>query len=329
MLPDMGATWTNTGNDNPSQASLRPVYLALHLAGGHIGMPLLVLTLLMSKRISCHPTLVNFCITWILYSICYSLTVYDTNSLKYSAPPHRLCNAQATMIGGVAPMAAVAGVAVVIQLWTMFHEVSFSVSGRRGTPHWSYKILALAPPYITFLAFTLASGIIIATHPDVVGGPSGLYCSVQLETFQNSVSVFCAVMMIVITIFAAIIATEFSRRWVKIQRAFPLVKRRPSISMCLRAGTFTLYTWITLGVCILFVVQPNMALPYVIVASLPLVAFLVFGTQQKKRKNLGDHGYPSRHPSCTSIQPENGPETPKSEVAAEQRQDHLSIEALA
>lgn len=274
------ATWINAGDDTPSLASLKPVYLALHIVGGHIGLPLLVLTFLLSKRASCHPTLMNFCIIWILYSVFYCLTAYDKNGLTNPSSPSKLCLAQAILINGASPMAAVAGVAVTVQLWSMFNEPHFYVSGWRNASRRADLALALAPPYLTFLVFAMASGLIIAAHPEMVGAPSGLYCSVQIDPLQDIVAVFCALMVAVITGFGVAIAIKFSRRWVKTQQAFPLAKRRPSISMSLRVAILIFYTWVTLGVCIVLVVHSKWALPYMIMASLPLVAFLIFGTQK-------------------------------------------------
>lgn len=42
-----------------------PVWLVLHIAGGQVGLPALVLTFVLSRRLQIHPTLVNFCITWV------------------------------------------------------------------------------------------------------------------------------------------------------------------------------------------------------------------------------------------------------------------------
>lgn len=57
----------------PDLRNLTSVFFAIHLAGGHIGLPILVATFLLSKTANRHPTVVNFCIIWILYSIIYSL----------------------------------------------------------------------------------------------------------------------------------------------------------------------------------------------------------------------------------------------------------------
>ena len=57
----------------PGTGSLLATYVGLHIAGGHIGMPVLVLLFLCSKHVQRPITVINFCITWIVYSISYSL----------------------------------------------------------------------------------------------------------------------------------------------------------------------------------------------------------------------------------------------------------------
>ena len=58
---------------SPDLSGLTPVFFAIHLAGGHIGLPILVGTFLFSKTAKRHPTIVNFCVTWIFYSVIYCL----------------------------------------------------------------------------------------------------------------------------------------------------------------------------------------------------------------------------------------------------------------
>ena len=54
-------------------AYLAPAFIALLALGGQIGLPILVLTFLRSKRLNRRSTFVNFCITLIIYSIALSL----------------------------------------------------------------------------------------------------------------------------------------------------------------------------------------------------------------------------------------------------------------
>ena len=53
---------------------LTPLWLFLHIAGGQIGLPLAVFTnILLSRSTGKNLTLINFCVTWIIYSVVYCL----------------------------------------------------------------------------------------------------------------------------------------------------------------------------------------------------------------------------------------------------------------
>ena len=49
------------------------IYLAIQIIGGHILLPLLVITILLKKTVNRHPVFVNFCVSWIISSVVYSL----------------------------------------------------------------------------------------------------------------------------------------------------------------------------------------------------------------------------------------------------------------
>lgn len=58
--------------------ALTGVFLALHISGGIIGLPIAAVTIVASKQVSRHPTLINFCITWIISSLIYTLLYVDS-----------------------------------------------------------------------------------------------------------------------------------------------------------------------------------------------------------------------------------------------------------
>ena len=75
-MAEIYATGCDATAEPPPPPNLRnqtSVFFTIHLAGGHIGLPVLVATFLLSKTANRHPTVVNFCIVWILYSIIYCL----------------------------------------------------------------------------------------------------------------------------------------------------------------------------------------------------------------------------------------------------------------
>lgn len=79
-MPSLGSE----GSRHPSQFSmtllifvdaghLATSFFALHITGGYILLPILILTFLFSKRVRRPPTVINFCVAWSIFSISYSL----------------------------------------------------------------------------------------------------------------------------------------------------------------------------------------------------------------------------------------------------------------
>ena len=49
------------------------IYLAIQVIGGHILLPLLVITILLKKTVNRHLVFINFCVSWIISSVVYSI----------------------------------------------------------------------------------------------------------------------------------------------------------------------------------------------------------------------------------------------------------------
>ena len=102
---------------------LTVLFLFFHIAGGIVGLPIVVLSIVASRQPSRHPTLLNFCATWFFSSLIYTL-LYVMAVQKYVSdeadgaglerlyagkqrvdhPPFSLCLAQASMANGAFPM---------------------------------------------------------------------------------------------------------------------------------------------------------------------------------------------------------------------------------
>lgn len=61
------------------------LYVFLQVAGGQVGLPLFVVTMLVSSKVKRHLTLINFCWTWIVYSIVYCLTYVKVSLIQPSS----------------------------------------------------------------------------------------------------------------------------------------------------------------------------------------------------------------------------------------------------
>ena len=60
------------------------IYLAIQIIGGHILLPLLVITILLKKTVNRHPVFVNFCVSWIVSSVVYSMLCVCLRFLFFS-----------------------------------------------------------------------------------------------------------------------------------------------------------------------------------------------------------------------------------------------------
>ncbi|KAL7285451.1 hypothetical protein PYCCODRAFT_1467115 [Trametes coccinea BRFM310] len=264
----------------PDLEALTPVFLTIHLVGGHIGLPLLVATFLFSKTAKRHPAVINFCVTWILYSIVYCLLLYGGRDLQ-EHPPYELCLAQAAMNYAAPPMAVVAGLGVVLQIWTTFRE-PWKEERLANIPRWLQLLAIISPPYLVFIAFAFAGGYYGIKNPHWVTVKNGLYCGLMHGKFEMlAVPIFCGVFIL------CIIGVELATfvRWLKgrhfIKKVCPLVEpKKPSLSPWCRAALFLVYATLTLSACIMDLRQDMNTFAYMIQAALPLAAFLVFGLQK-------------------------------------------------
>ncbi|KAI0347788.1 hypothetical protein BDW22DRAFT_1424054 [Trametopsis cervina] len=269
----------------PQSAGLRAAFLALHIAGGYIGIPILVLTFFFSKRVQRPATVINFCITWIIYSVSYTLLFLGGYHNTHS-PPFELCLTQAAMIHGAPPMAVVAGLGVVAQAYTAYQLpwqnwhppwISF-------WPDWLITTMIVLPPYIAFLVFALISAMLGHSRPEDVSSNEHLaiYCTFKnrLGPYeQYAVPGFCAGVMVLIITLLALAISKYCRGWRTINHAFPLADRRPTLSPLFRVSLFSLYSVVVLAACVSYLFMKETGGVYMIQAALPIVATIVFATQ--------------------------------------------------
>ncbi|KAL1951512.1 hypothetical protein VTO73DRAFT_661 [Trametes versicolor] len=264
----------------PDLRGLTPVFLTIHVLGGHIGLPLVVATFLISKTAKRHPTIINFCVIWILYSIIYCLLLYGGSELQ-EHPPYALCLTQAAMNYAAPPMAVVAGLAVVLQIWSTFVE-PWKEARLVNIPRWIKLFAMILPPYLVFIGFSLSAGYYGLKNPHWVQVKNGLYCGLMHGKFEMlAVPIFCGTLVLIIIGFEVATIVRYFRGRRLIKKVFPLVDRKePSLSPWCRAALFLIYAALTLGVCIMELKQEASVFGYMIQAALPLAAFLIFGLQK-------------------------------------------------
>ncbi|KLO12238.1 hypothetical protein SCHPADRAFT_433214 [Schizopora paradoxa] len=138
------------------------IFLWLQVAGGQILLPILVLTILLSRNVHRNSVFINFCCSWIFSSIVYCLLVYrgrsDSKDLSVDSSGTE-CLVQAAFINGVMSLTACTTLGVVLQLSSSIYAVKkgFVVGTFRDR---FFRRILLLSPYAVFTSFTVVSAVL-------------------------------------------------------------------------------------------------------------------------------------------------------------------------
>lgn len=255
---------------------LVPAFVTLLALGGQVGLPILVLTCLRSKRLNRHSTFVNCCVTSIIYSLVFCILIY-TGQYRRAVPNHALCVAQASMVMAVLPMVSVAVLMFVLQIWATFQDPGSAIFVTFEKRYMLFILLAF--PYVTFFGYLIGS-ILVASRPDAVWNYNGLYCFFKPRAMAHYLGpLSCLVPLAMTAVLEAAILVQWFRRWHNVKRVVPLAVKKAQALICFRASLFNVYTWLSLAATVSFQ-ERTPSVSYLTEAGVPLVAFLVFGTQR-------------------------------------------------
>ncbi|KAJ7348888.1 hypothetical protein DFH08DRAFT_863713 [Mycena albidolilacea] len=253
------------------------VFMFLQIFGGHIGMPLILLTTAFSKKIQKNPMFNNFCVIWFIYSTSFTLVLYAGKQIG-PEPPIELCVIQAAFIYGTPVMASMGGLAFVLHLWLSLQTGRGVLS--RAAGGWRFMLL-LGSPYILFLGFSVAMAVLGSLNEATVSRSRYLfYCTINLSVV-NMIPGTTLVLMLGVIVFEVLTAIELYRR----QKAFKNLRRTshhtgPPLHLFIRVGIFSLYSALALAGCVAFWAESGADFPYLVQASYPTAAFIIFGTQK-------------------------------------------------
>ncbi|KAF9054553.1 hypothetical protein BJ165DRAFT_728299 [Panaeolus papilionaceus] len=262
----------------PELHYVRPIFLALHISGGLVGMPLLVATFLLAKNVhKRQPVFINFCISWSVYSVVYVLLGHTGKPISFP-----LCYIQTAFVLGAPPMTALSTTLVVFKIWWTFRTSQNTEYRQR--PRW-FKILSqitlLGSPYFVFIVYTIISIGLQILYPGTFDERNGIYCTAYgVNQRQWLVPLFCVLCVIFMILFQTLLIIRYFKNRRKLVRSFPLLDKSTSRSLVIRVGFFNLYLCVSFGMGIEFFYGGETAWPYMIQAGLPLACFLSFGTQK-------------------------------------------------
>lgn len=235
-------------------------------------MLLILLTIFLSRKIVRHPIFVNFCITWMLFALSYSLLFY-AGQIENQFPPFSLCVTQSAMVYGSPAMIGVSVLVFVLHLYLVLRGSVRQIS----PPRWPKLRLVsmLAAPYLVFMLVFLVAIISGNSQPHLVRR-SSLYCTISLRIVTNLSAGISAAAVITSLVIEILTAITLHRHW----RSFRTnAKNGLSISILIRTLIVLIFSVIALVTCMAFLANLGSIVPNMVLACLPMAAFLVFGTQ--------------------------------------------------
>jgi len=267
-----------------SSAISRGLFDMFLLSTGLIGMPLILLTIWLSRTVQRDGVFINFCITWIVYSISFALLCFAGQQDQFFPESLQLCNVQATLTYGSIALTQVSGLALVIQFAIRLHETSHGIKWWR--PYASSLLIVL--PWLAFLGYCtkIIVGIIQTSqlppgvHATGMVFNPGFFCR-QMD----AASVVPIAMMVVATkgpslVIEAGIAWWLYRRWNLVNNATGVGGLFPA-STLFRLLMFTLYSILIVVVAVAITQNPTV-LSYgdFFLATVPFASFTIFGTSK-------------------------------------------------
>ncbi|THH05816.1 hypothetical protein EW145_g4516 [Phellinidium pouzarii] len=202
---------------NPSAVAM---FFTLQIFGGHIGIPIILLTLFKSKDVRSSTAGLSFVLN-LWFSLCAmasNKSVVDQSRMRYYVPLTR--------------------------------SSSF------------------------FAAFTAVLG----RDPSLVSrNRYAFYCTIHTQ-IVDIVPAIAALVILTVIIFEVLIVIKLYR----MHKAFVQMRTNggPPLQLVVRVGIFSTYSFLVIVACVSFWESSGDELPYVIQASLPTAAFLIFGTQR-------------------------------------------------
>ncbi|EJD03176.1 uncharacterized protein FOMMEDRAFT_146834 [Fomitiporia mediterranea MF3/22] len=155
--------------------SNRPIFNQDQVIGGHVCLPLLIATLVLTRAVTRrHPALVNLLVLWMAYATACLILLYSGEQSKRE-PSYAVCLAQASMIYGSITGGEIATLCLVLQLW-----MEFQFRGQTFYKHSKLStILLLLAPWTVFLFFMILALIIGLKDPSIVTNKWVFYCTVS------------------------------------------------------------------------------------------------------------------------------------------------------
>lgn len=175
----------------PNVETIKSAWFALMIIGGQVFLPIILLTMLLSKNVRRGPALINAIVLPILMSIISCMLLYSGHA-RGPEPPYALCLAQASFMYGIVPAVILTPAILAWQIWNSLRAVTYGKELEEERPTRARTLLVVLPPYFVFLVFMVASLIHGSMYPKWVSrSRSVYYCSIQSRIDVGGTIVSC------------------------------------------------------------------------------------------------------------------------------------------
>ncbi|PVF96096.1 hypothetical protein CPB86DRAFT_787385 [Serendipita vermifera] len=267
----MAATTTTSGYPH---TGLLWAFFTLHVIGGHFLMPVLFILTTLRKTVNRNYVFLNFCFTWIVYSITFCLLLY-TGEQTGPTPAWKICRTQAALVYAVPILVAMASFTLVLSLWLDIRAPSDS----KVVPRTFFSlrnILLIGLPYIFAAGYLIGPSVVAITARKTISRNNALfYCSSNLRALTIVSATSVGVIFLATVIFEILIARILHQR-----TGLQQIKGTwwEKYGFFTRIALFTAYLLCSVAACGLQIARPSSPVRLIVDAMGPLVVFVVFGS---------------------------------------------------
>ncbi|CAL1717351.1 unnamed protein product [Somion occarium] len=258
-----------TLSDRHDDNVMLDVFLAFQFIGG-IGNIAMLLTAIFSRRVIRHSTWLNFCVTWVIFSISYTLLFFAGQQRSSLQTAYPLCLTQASLIYG-APVLYV--ICTIVCPWTRA-LILFKI--HKPSPY--QTLLLLIVPYILWFSAVIAALVSGVKFPETVSrnfDDGGLYCEITTGIPGRIVAVLVGIALVLAFTLEIMLGVTLRKNWA----AFEGHHSKLPMSMIIRVAVFVGVSVLAFSTVFVFLSR-QFSVSNVVLSLLPFFSFVTFATQK-------------------------------------------------
>jgi len=270
---------TDISDAFPNAVQLRTAWYTFMIIGGQVFLPIILLTMILSKNVRRGAALINYIIVSMEFSITSCLLFYAGVS-NGPEPPFGICLAQAGFMYGAFPAINLAGFFVVFHVWRSLRAVTRGkeLEVERMTRLWT--ICTIAAPHLMTIIFLVAAIANGSANPHRVTRDRDIfYCSIatHINIFSAALSALFSLSFVVMEVWTLVILYT---KWNTDLKELPNTTLAFDIRLIKRIFVMTVLALFGFASAIFQDFNPKIGIVYHFsFCFLPLGAALVIGSQ--------------------------------------------------